>query len=83
MDPHEDHADRMYFKLLAYYNRIRQYLPNKPEDATEQLQDISPRRSSRIAAYVRTHKKHFAGGAAVAFIIALCGEIIRRSDNKS
>lgn len=79
MDPHEE---AVYERLKTAFDKIKQHLPSKSEDITVRLQDISPKRSSRIAAYVRAHKGTLIGGTVVAFVVALCSEAIRRANGK-
>lgn len=88
MDPHEEgrlageeagrRIQAKYDKLVAIslpaFKRVRR--SSEPDD--EQLKDVSPSRSSRIAEHVRTHKNQYLGGLAAAFTVASGGEIIRR-----
>jgi uncharacterized membrane protein len=82
MDPHEQllhyqallEERKLKVRLIAAFDKIRRHM---------QLQDVSPSRSSRIAAYVRTHKGALVGGTVTAVVIALCSEVIRRANGKS
>lgn len=87
MDPHEEwlyyqsliEERKMRRRLIDAFDRIRRHVRDEPDKApTEQLEVISPRRSSTFAEYMRTHRKAFIGGAATALVIAVGGEIIRR-----
>ena len=91
MDPHEQllhyqallEERKLKVRLIAAFDKIRRHMPDTSTEATEQPQDVSPSRSSRIAAYVRTHKGALVGGTVTAVVIALCSEVIRRANGKS
>lgn len=90
MDSHEEwrhwqdevEKRRMKIRLQQLYDKVRQHMPDIRKSEGEPMQDVSPKRSSRIAAVVRKHKTTIAGGVVSAFVIALCGEFIRRINGK-
>jgi hypothetical protein len=82
---------RMIRRLTAAFEKVRQLVPEKPRhtnhlqpgtDTEDQLTDISPKRSGRIAGFVRDHKKAFVGGSILAGVAAIAGELYRRTRGK-
>lgn len=94
MNPHEEwlrnqgrlDAAQPIARLRAAYAKVRQHVPERHggtlQPDHEPLKSVAKQRSSRLAAFVRSHKKSFIGGALAAFTLGIAGEVVRRLRGK-